>query len=126
MCIYVCVRVYVYHEKILTVIRIPPVIVIIVLISGRQRPAILLRPLARLLVGLVELLLLPDARVGADKGIRLERADGVVRRDVGRVVGRAEAGGARVVEGVCELLAGGHVEEFADFGALGFADGFDC
>lgn len=101
-------------------------IVIIVLVPGRQRPALLLGPLARLLVGLVELLLLPDARVGADKGIRLERADGVVRRDVGRVVGRAEAGGARVVEGVCELLAGGHVEEFADFGGLGFADGFDC
>lgn len=59
-----------------------------------------------------------------DNGIRLERADGVVRRDVGGVVGRAEAGGAGGVEGVCELLAGGHFEEFADFGALRFTDGF--
>lgn len=60
----------------------------------------------------------------ADKGVGLERADGVVRRDVGRVVGRAEAGGAGGVEGVCEFLGGGDVEEFADFGALRFADGF--
>jgi hypothetical protein len=105
-----------------TVIWIPPVF--IVLIPGRQRPALFLGPLARLLVGVVELLLLADAGVGADKGVGLERADGVVRRDVGRVVGRAEAGGAGVVEGVCEFLGGGDVEEFADFGALGFADGF--
>lgn len=98
----------------LTVIWISPVIIVIVLVSGRQSSALLLCALDCLPVGFVKLLLLPGVRVRAEHG-GVERPHRVMRRDMRRVVGWAEAGGSGGVEGVCEFLAGGHVEEFAYF-----------
>lgn len=70
------------YDGFITVIRIAPVIVIIVLIFGWQGPALLLRPFARLPVGFIELLLLPGLRDCAEYG-SVERLDRVMGRDVG-------------------------------------------
>lgn len=108
----------------LTVVVVSPMIVI--LVPGRQGPPLLLCPLGGFLVGLVEAPVLAGADVGRELGTLggLEGADRVMCGDVRRVVGGAELGGAGVVEDVGEFLAGGDVEDFAEFGALGNADGW--
>lgn len=99
---------------------------IVILIPRRQSPPLLLCSLGGLLVGLVE----PPVLAGADVGRELcalgglEGSDRIMRRDMRRVVRRAELGGAGVVEGVGELLTGGDVEHFSEFGALGDTDGW--
>lgn len=107
----------------LTVIRVPPVIV--VLIPWRQRPSLLRCPLGRLLVGFIQPQDLPSAGIRRELGPLggLERLDRIMRRDMRRIIGRTEAGGAGAVERICELLARGDVEEFANLGALGVTYG---
>lgn len=108
----------------LTVVVVSPMIVI--LIPGRQSPSFLLCSLGSLLVGLVEPPVLPGADVGCELCALggLEGSDRIMRRDMRRVVRRAELCGAGVVEGVGELLAGGDVEHFSEFGALRDTDGW--
>lgn len=103
----------------LTVVVVSPVIVI--LIPRRQSPPLLLCSLGGFLVGLVEPPVLPGADVGRELCALggLEGSDRIMRRDMRRVVRRAELGGSGVVEGVGEFLAGGDVEHFSEFGALG-------